>query len=107
MDDALWIGQAYPTAGVLTDLDEITANLTLSSIVATNHDHTVNDTISITLAMNGDADAAKQYIVHQLVIDADDGPYIFTGGQCARAGDVIRVYSLNGTTSFNASGILW
>lgn len=95
------LSQNKPSATSLVDLYTVPAGRRARvTIISCNQDAT-NDTIRVALANNGAADNVAQYIRYGVVLDqaAADQITVLLG-----AGDVIRVYSTNGTTSFAANG---
>lgn len=105
------LAQSFPTAATLTAVYTVPALTTtvISTITACNHSNTVADTIRISIAVAGAADATKQYIYGGLtgsgfainVLDT----LAATLGITLATTDVVRVYSTNGTTSFNIFGV--
>jgi hypothetical protein len=104
MDNLKVLGQILPSAGVLSVAYTVPAatNTVISSIVACNTD-TNNTTFRISVAINGAADATKQYIYFDLPIEGND-TFIATVGLSLNAGDVIRVQSASGLVAFNVFG---
>lgn len=104
-DELKVLGQSMPAAATLTDLYTVPnlAQTTVSTIVVTNHDPG-NDSVRVSIAVGGATDSDEQYILR----DFDLGSYLnkpLTYGITLGQGDVIRVYSTNGTCSFNAFGV--
>lgn len=102
------LGQSYPTAATLTAAYTVpgATTATVSSISCCNQG-AAQDTIRISVAVAGAADTSKQYVVYNLPLSAAGSsmnPYIATIGITLGAGDVVRVYSALGTTSFNIFG---
>lgn len=102
------LGQAFPAAATLTAAYTVpgATTTTVSTISACNQG-AAQDKIRISIAVAGAADTAKQYIVYDLPLGAAGGtlnPYEMTIGITLGAGDIVRVYSLLGTTSFNIFG---
>lgn len=104
------LAQSFPAAATLTAAYTVPAATTvvISSITACNQSNTVVDTIRISIAVGGAADSQKQYIYGGsvgtgLAVSVVD-TFVFTGGITLAATDIIRVYSTNGTTSFNIFG---
>lgn len=103
------LGQLFPTAATLTAAYTVPAstNTVVSTITACNHAN-VKDTIRISVAVAGAANSDEQYIYGGdtstgLEVNGKD-TFAATVGITLEATDVIRVYSTNGTTSFNIFG---
>lgn len=77
---------------------------TVSSISVCNTHATNLDTVRISVAIGGAADTIAQYICYNTDI-LPKGSFILTVGITMAATDIIRVYSLNGTSSFNIFGV--
>ena len=94
---------------MLTDAYTVPAstNAVVSTITACNH-AAAKDTIRISVAVAGAANTDAQYIYGGdtstgLTVNGKD-TFATTIGITLEATDVIRVYSTNGTTSFNIFG---
>jgi hypothetical protein len=97
------LGQVVPAAGTLTDCYTATAKAVCSSITVCNQGS--SDTqFRLSVAKNGAADDAKQYVYYDLPLFALD-TFIATIGITLGVGDVIRCYSANGLCSFNLFGV--
>lgn len=106
MADALKVlGQARPASATLTTLYTVpaTAQTTTSSLVACNT-HSGNSTTRVSVAVNGEADALKQYIYYDHQISAKES-HVAVLGMTLNEGDVVRVYSDNGNVSFSLFGV--
>ena len=95
--------QRAPAAATLTDAYTLAAGTSavVSSLTACNRGAS-SDTIRISVAVAGEADAAKQYIYYDLPVIAKDTfkSIAITLG----ATDVVRVWSNSGNTVFSAFG---
>jgi hypothetical protein len=105
------LGQSAPSATVLTDAYTVpgATSATVSTLTACNHHNSTADTIRISIAVAGAANTDEQYIVGGdtsggLSVIAND-TFAMTIGITLAATDVVRVYSTNGTTSFNIFGV--
>ncbi len=93
--------QAYPAAGVLTNLYTVpgVTQVSGSTIVACNQG-SQQAKIRVSLAVAGAADDPKQYIVFDMSVPGNDS-YMATVGITLAATDVVRVQSDTGQVSFN------
>lgn len=100
------LGQSAPAGVTLTDILTIGAvtECVISSVVVANRSATA-DIFRVSVAINGAADAVEQYIYYDITIPGND-TFIATVGITLDASDVVRVYSRNGTSSFNLFGVL-
>lgn len=103
------LGQSMPSATTLTDAYTVpgATSTTVSTITACNHG-SVADTIRVSVAVAGASNTDAQYVIGGdtsggLSLSAND-TYMATIGMTLAATDVVRVYSTNGTTSFNIFG---
>ena len=107
----LILGQSAPAAGVLTTLYTTPAatSTVVSSIIACNTSVGTPDYIRISIAQAGAADTAAQYIyggnVGKGFLIQPLDTFVANLGTTLATTDLIRVYSQNGTTSFNLSGV--
>lgn len=106
----LILSQTFPAAATLTASYTVpgATQTVVSSITVCNHSTTASDSIRISVSVNGAADATKQYIYGGstgagLAIGPNDS-FVATLGITLGAGDIVRVYSVNGTCSFNVFG---
>lgn len=106
------LGQSFPAAATLTTLYTVPASTqtTVSTITVCNRSGTVVDQVRISIAPAGAADAAAQYIYGGnatagvgLAVSVLD-TFSATLGITLAATDVVRVYSVNGTSTFNIFG---
>lgn len=95
------LSQNKPGATTLTGLYTVPAGRRARVTIISCNQHATSDPIRVALAKNGAADAVAQYIRYGVVLEqaAADQITVLLG-----AGDVVRVYSTNGTTSFAANG---
>lgn len=106
----LVLGQSLPASAILTTLYTVPASTSavVSSIVGCNQSTTASDSIRISVAVGGAADAQKQYLYGGSVGSglglAPNDTFAAQLGITLTAGDAVRVYSLLGTTSFNLFG---
>lgn len=106
MAEALKIlGQESPAAATQVDLYTVPAatQSTISTLTVANRVSTAT-TFRISVAKAGAADALKQYIYYDQFLDGNSS-FLVTIGMTLSATDVIRVYSANGSVSFNVFGI--
>ena len=98
------LGQAFPTALTLTDCYTVPSGkqTVVSTIFVCNQNATTPDYFRISVAVAGEADSSKQYIYGGNI--GADGTVIVsydtfatTTGITLAEGDVIRVYSKNGS----------
>lgn len=96
------LGQIKPNAGVWTVLLIVDAGIgVVCSNFAAYNQSASPDTIGVRLRVHGVAALAKHQRESMVVPGSDTQPLtLFT----ASAGDVLEVYSLNGTTVFSADG---
>jgi hypothetical protein len=99
------LGQVKPAAATLTALYTVPAatNTIVSTILVCNQSATA-DTVRVSVAPGGAADALTQYLVYGATVNGNDTLPLAYGLTLA-ATDVIRVYSANGTTAFHAYGV--
>jgi hypothetical protein len=99
------LGQAKPAAATLTDLYTVpAATQTIISTIVIANQSSAADTVRVSHAPNGAADALSQYLIYGTTINGNDALPLPIGGG-AQATDKIRVYSTNGTCSFTAYGV--
>lgn len=106
MADTLKIlGQVVPSANTLTALYTVPSakSCSISSITVCNSSASAC-TFRISAASAGQADNQKHYIYWEQTLDAYS-TFVATIGVTLATTDVIRVYSSNAVTSFNAFGI--
>ena len=106
MSDVLRIlGQVAPAAATLTDLYTVSNELsvTVSSIVVCNRGGSAT-TFRIAFAVNGEADATKQYVYYDIPTPAFE-TFIATVGFTLGPLTVVRVYAGNGNLSFQLFGV--
>ena len=99
------LGQSNPTANVLTTLyiTPAATSTTVSSITVCNQAGTFAN-FSVSVAVAGAADNAKQYVYYQLVIDGND-TFIATVGFTLAATAVVRVEASSSNISFCLFGV--
>ena len=97
------LAQIIPTLAVLTDAYTAPSQVTVSSIVVCNQSST-EDKFRISIAVAGAVDNSKQYLYYDASI-SENRVLIVTSGITLGSTDVIRVYSTNGTISFNIFGV--
>lgn len=96
------MGQAFPTAGVLTTIYiPATRKYATTRMLVCNQSSI--DLFRIAVSPAGAAIEAKHYVAYDMAIAANDSlsSSAFTVGE----GDVVRVYSANGNLSFTLTGI--
>lgn len=97
------LGQAFPAAGALTAL--YTAGVqAISSTLFVCNQASVATTFRVSKAVNGAADSPAQYIFFDTDIGAKETRG-FTVGLAFGVGDIMRVQSANGQTSFDLEGV--
>ena len=98
------LAQSAPAAASLTAAYTVPGATTavVSSLMICNPSGAV-DTIRVSVAIAGAADAPKQYIYSGVVLPGLN-TLAATLGLTLGAGDVVRVYSQNGVCSFNLFG---
>lgn len=98
------LGQSKPAAVTLTDSYTVPAATTtvISLIVVTNQSATPTS-FRISVAINGAADTAAQYIAYDVPILGNETIEL-SKGVTLDATDVIRVYNVLATCSFNIFG---
>jgi len=62
------------------------------------------DVFRVSAAISGAMDTSSQYIYYDVSIDGND-TFAATLGITLNSGDVIRMYSLNGSSSINLFGV--
>jgi len=96
-------GQRIPVAGILENLWIVPVGwFAHVKILVTNRDATP-DVFRLAISVGGVGIANSQYIAYDMDIEGNDSVVSTTIE--VNAGDVIRVYSLNGTTAFSVTGI--
>lgn len=106
MAEALKIlGQVAPAAATDADLYTVPAatQCTVSTLTVANRAAT-STTFRISVAAAGAASNVKQFIYYDQFIDGNS-TFLVTIGMTLSATDVVRVYSNNGSVSFNIFGI--
>lgn len=105
------LGQVYPAATTLTTGYTVPASTStiISSITVCNQSNTTIDTIRISVQIAGAADNSKQYLYGGNIGSGFPiGPlnnFTCTLGLSLATTDVIKIYSTNGTSSFNIFGV--
>ena len=105
MSDALKVlGQSYPASATLTALYTVPGGTSsaASSLVACNQ-AAYSANVRLSVAVAGAADEAKQYLVYDALLFANETK-TFTIGPTLATTDVVRVQSSSGTVSFNLFG---
>ena len=105
MDALKVLGQAQPSAGVLTTIYTVPAIMgtTVSSLIVCNVSSSF-EVFRISIAIGGAADATSQYLYYDLSLDGND-TFIATVGLSLASTDVIRVRSANGNIAFSVFGV--
>lgn len=99
------LAQAYPAAGVLTDLyTGIAGSGTVIGTVVMCNQGLSQALVRVSVAIAGAADTPAQYLYYNLPIDSYDTIRETIGLTVANT-DVVRVYSSTGTVSFNLTGV--
>lgn len=99
------LGQAAPPAATLTALYTVPVGTraVISSLMVCNRS-TVADTFRVSIALAGAVDTAAQYIYYDLPL-LGKNTFAAVLGVALGPTDVVRCYSTNGTTVFNAFGV--
>jgi hypothetical protein len=99
------LGQSKPNAATLTDAYTVPAatTATVSTITVANQSATATS-FRVSVAVNGAADTAAQYIYYDIAISGNN-TFAATIGLTLGAGDVVRVYNTLATCSFNIFGV--
>jgi hypothetical protein len=99
------LGQVKPAAATLTTLYTVpAATSAIVSVLTISNQSATADTVRVSVAPGGAADALTQYLVYGATVNGNDTlPLAY--GLTLGATDVIRVYSANGTTAFHAYGV--
>ena len=99
------LGQSKPSAATLTAAYTVPAltTATVSTITVANQSATATS-FRISVAVNGAADTAAQYLYYDIAIPGNN-TFAATIGLTLGAGDVVRVYNTLATCSFNIFGV--
>lgn len=99
------LGQSKPSAATLTAAYTVPAltTATVSTITVANQSATATS-FRISVAVNGAADTAAQYLYYDIAISGNN-TFAATIGLTLGAGDVVRVYNTLATCSFNIFGV--
>jgi hypothetical protein len=98
------LGQSNPGAATPADLYTVPAatKTVISTLVVANRSATP-DKFRISIAVAGEVTDNKQYLYYDVDIPGND-TFAATLGVTIATTDVVRVYSTNGTCSFNLFG---
>lgn len=98
------LGQSAPAAATPDDLYTVPAltQAVASSIIVCNRSASA-DAFRVSIAVGGGVTANADYLYYDVAIGGND-TFIATIGITLATTDVVRVYSTNGTLSFNLSG---
>lgn len=98
------LGQSKPSAGVLTDTYTVgIGTVTVVSSIIAAQQSGGSTLLRGAVAVAGEADSVKQYFAFDTLIAAND-VVDFTLGITMGPGDIIRLYSLDGSVSWNIFG---
>lgn len=99
------LGQSKPSAATLTAAYTVPAltTATVSTITVANQSATAT-AFRISVAINGAADTAAQYLYYDIAISGNN-TFATTIGITLGAGDIVRVYNTLATCSFNIFGV--
>lgn len=98
------LGQSYPTAATATTLYTVpSATQTVVSTITVCNQSVNADTIRVAIRINGATLEVNDYIMFEEPV-AGYSMVSLTAGLTLGAGDIITIYSTNGTCSFNAFG---
>lgn len=100
------LAQVNPTANILTDAYTVPAgkSTAVSTVVVCNRNLLSQIHFSITIAVAGATDDAKQYLYYLCEVAIQD-TFAFTFGLSLSSGDVIRVLADDADVAFNIYGI--
>lgn len=100
----LLLAQSAPAAGVSTDLYDCPVNslVEITNVTCCNR-AAAQDQIRVSVSVGGAAIDDKDYRYYDLPLDGND-TFVANIGINVKAGDIVRVRSLNGTTSFSLDG---
>jgi hypothetical protein len=99
------LGQSAPTAATLTDLYTVpSATTAIVSSVAVCNTSTSATTFRIAVRINNAAISTASYVAYEIPINGVSTTEVALGITMGTA-DVLTVYSLSGTCSFNAFGV--
>jgi hypothetical protein len=96
------LAQVIPAATTLTDAYTCPANYNATVEVVMCNRSTASP-VRISHASNGEANASKQYLLFDYVLNANDAKT--TARFTVAGGDVVRVYSASGNVAFNVNGL--
>jgi len=99
------LGQSNPSATTLTDMYTVPANTstTISTMTVANRSASATS-FRVSVAVGGSADSNEQYLYYDIPITGND-TFAFTFGVTLSATDVVRVYTVDATLSFNLFGV--
>lgn len=98
------LGQLNPAATTLTALYTVPANkVAVTSTLSVCEKGAAAATYRISVAVAGAADNAKQYIVYDSALAANESKFL-TIGLTLGTGDVVRVYASTANVAFNLFG---
>lgn len=97
------LGQSKPAATTETTLFTASSTYVVASSLVICNQSSTADTVRVSVSVGGGATAAKDYICYDLNVSGND-TLSFTLGITMSNSDIIRVYSTNGTSSFNLFG---
>jgi hypothetical protein len=98
------LAQAYPSAGTETTLyTNSTNSFVSSSLVICNQSTTTPDNISVRICIGGASDSNAQILFNNSPVPIES-TICLTAGITGANTDVIKVKSVNGTSSFNLFG---
>jgi len=92
-----------PTATSLVAIYTVPASSRATlRIIATNRGAT--SAVRVAVAVGGAADSPEQYVLYDLVLEANDA--VSTAPIMCSAGDIIRVSSASGNVNFHCTGLI-
>jgi hypothetical protein len=98
------LAQLAPSAAAQTTLYTCaTSSVVISSLLVCNSDNSVADAVTVRINIGGVGDDPKQLVFAGLPV-MPNGTVDLTAGLTLANGDVIKVTSANGTSSFNLFG---
>lgn len=101
-----FLGRSSPAAATPTTLytSPVSTKTMVTSLYVCNTSTTTADTIRIFLVPSGGSAGVTNAIYYDMVVPVGN-PFLANAVPLLETGDFISVYSLNGTTTFTASGL--
>ena len=101
------LAQLYPAAATPSNLYDCPADIpaTIVSSLAICNQGAADDAVRVSISAAGSATASKDYLYYDLPLPGHD-TFVASIDITLMAGDILRVRSTTGTTSFNLFGTL-